>query len=104
MIAEPSIFCVPVNASKASGQGLDEPIRIISSNFSLSMFSRFNSVNVLKPGGAFVSKVFQGGAELNLLNMLNEKFETVRHAKPKASRDGSPEMYLVAKGFRGARG
>ncbi len=59
------------------------------------------AVQVLKPGGAFISKVFQGGAELNLLNMLNEKFDTVRHAKPKASRDGSPEMYLVAKGFRG---
>lgn len=59
------------------------------------------AVQVLKPGGAFISKVFQGGAELNLLNMLNDKFETVRHAKPKSSRDGSPEMYLVAKGFKG---
>jgi len=59
------------------------------------------AVQVLKPGGSFISKVFQGGAELNLLNMLNEKFDVVRHAKPKASRDGSPEMYLVAKGFRG---
>jgi len=59
------------------------------------------AVQVLKPGGSFISKVVQGGAELNLLNMLNEKFDVVRHAKPKASRDGSPEMYLVAKGFRG---
>lgn len=59
------------------------------------------AVQVLKPGGAFISKVFQGGAEQNLLNMLNRRFDTVRHAKPKASRDGSPEMYLVAKGFRG---
>lgn len=59
------------------------------------------AVQVLKPGGSFISKVFQGGAELNLLNMLNDKFDVVRHAKPKASRDGSPEMYLVAKGFRG---
>lgn len=56
---------------------------------------------VLKPGGAFVTKVFQGGAEKNLLNALKFKFDTVRHAKPKASRDGSPEMYLVAQGFRG---
>jgi len=59
------------------------------------------AVKVLRPGGAFISKVFQGGAEINLLNMLNDKFDVVRHAKPKASRDGSPEMYLVAKGFRG---
>ena len=55
----------------------------------------------LKPGGAFVTKVFQGGAEKTLLNTLKLKFEFVRHAKPKSSRDGSPEIYLVAKGFRG---
>lgn len=59
------------------------------------------SFSVLKPGGNFVTKVFQGGAEKVLLNTLKHKFETVRHAKPKASRDGSPEIYLVAKGFRG---
>lgn len=56
---------------------------------------------VLKPGGAFVTKVFQGGAEKELLNSLKHKFDYVRHAKPNASRDGSPEIYLVAKGFRG---
>ncbi|PHR57968.1 MAG: 23S rRNA methyltransferase [Robiginitomaculum sp.] len=56
---------------------------------------------VLKPGGAFVTKVFQGGAEKTLLDSLKIKFETVRHAKPKSSRDGSPEMYLVAKGYKG---
>ncbi|MEE9272697.1 MAG: RlmE family RNA methyltransferase [Robiginitomaculum sp.] len=55
----------------------------------------------LKPGGHFVTKVFQGGAEKTLLDSLKKKFVFVRHAKPKASRDSSPEMYLVAKGFRG---
>lgn len=58
------------------------------------------ALEVLKPGGSFVSKVFQGGAEENLLNTLKSRFDTVRHAKPKSSRAGSPEMYLVAKGFR----
>jgi 23S rRNA (uridine2552-2'-O)-methyltransferase len=58
------------------------------------------ALEVLKPGGNFVSKVFQGGAEENLLNTLKSRFDTVRHAKPKSSRAGSPEMYLVAKGFR----
>lgn len=58
------------------------------------------ALSVLKPGGNFVSKVFQGGAEKNLLDTLKARFETVRHAKPKSSRAGSPEMYLVAKGFR----
>jgi len=58
------------------------------------------ALQVLKPGGDFASKVFQGGAEKNLLDMLKSRFETVRHAKPKSSRAGSPEIYLVAKGFR----
>jgi len=59
------------------------------------------ALDVLAPGGHFVTKVFQGGAEGRLLETLKKRFKTVRHAKPKASRAGSPEMYLVAKGFRG---
>lgn len=59
------------------------------------------AMDVLKPGGHFVTKVFQGGAEKKLLARLKDNFKYVRHAKPKASRAGSPEMYLVAKGFKG---
>ncbi len=58
------------------------------------------AMDVLKPGGHFVTKVFQGGAQKDLLNRLKENFKYVRHAKPEASRKGSPEIYLVAKGFR----
>jgi 23S rRNA (uridine2552-2'-O)-methyltransferase len=56
---------------------------------------------LLKPGGAFVAKVFQGGAEGALLAQLKRNFVEVRHAKPPASRAQSPETYVVAKGFRG---
>jgi len=61
------------------------------------------AMQTLKPGGHFVTKVFQGGAEKTLLDRLKMNFKNVRHAKPKASRAGSPEMYLVAKGFKGRR-
>lgn len=61
------------------------------------------AMDVLKPGGHFVTKVFQGGAEERLLKRLKDNFEYVRHAKPKASRAGSPEMYLVAKRFKGRK-
>ena len=57
------------------------------------------AMEVLKPGGSFVTKVFQGGAEEKLLATLKKSFKSVKHAKPKSSRAGSPEMYLVAKGF-----
>lgn len=59
------------------------------------------AVRVLAPGGAFLAKVFQGGSEKSLLDVLKRDFTTVRHIKPKASRSESPELYVLATGFRG---
>lgn len=61
------------------------------------------AVRTLKPGGAFVAKVFAGGADRDLLNLLKQNFTSVKHAKPPASRKGSPELFVVAQGFRGAK-
>ena len=59
------------------------------------------ALGVLKPGGHFLSKTFQGGTEANLLNQLKKNFKSVHHVKPPASRSGSVELYLLAMGFRG---
>ncbi len=56
---------------------------------------------VLKPGGTFVGKVFQGGAANQLLVRVKQRFSDVKHVKPPASRAESVELYLVAKGFKG---
>lgn len=56
---------------------------------------------VLSVGGVFVAKVFQGGAEKELLAQMHKDFTTVKHAKPKASRSDSAEMYVIAMGFKG---
>ncbi|MEM9619049.1 MAG: RlmE family RNA methyltransferase [Pseudomonadota bacterium] len=56
--------------------------------------------DVLAPGGAFVCKVFAGGAEGDLLKRLKQRFTSVKHAKPKASRSDSAEKYVVATGFK----
>jgi 23S rRNA (uridine2552-2'-O)-methyltransferase len=56
---------------------------------------------VLRPGGAFVAKVLAGGADSNLVAELKRYFETVKHAKPPASRKDSSEWYVVAQGFKG---
>ena len=56
---------------------------------------------ILKPGGSFVAKVFQGGAQGTLLAELKGGFAEVRHAKPPASRARSAETYVIAQGFRG---
>ncbi|MBI3677830.1 MAG: RlmE family RNA methyltransferase [Proteobacteria bacterium] len=55
---------------------------------------------VLRPGGTFVGKVFQGGATGALLTRIKKSFKDVKHVKPPASRAESVELYLVATGFR----
>ena len=55
----------------------------------------------LAPGGAFVTKAFQGGLDAALLARLKQNFASVKHAKPKASRAESSEVYLVALGRKG---
>jgi 23S rRNA (uridine2552-2'-O)-methyltransferase len=59
------------------------------------------AIQILAPGGSFVTKVFQGGTEHELLARLKRNFASTFHAKPPASRSDSAETYLVAKGFRG---
>ncbi len=62
------------------------------------------AIQVLKPGGAFVTKAFQGGETADVLKLLKAHFAEVRHLKPKASRAESSEVYLVATGLRGRDG
>ncbi|HUO98036.1 MAG TPA: RlmE family RNA methyltransferase [Rhizomicrobium sp.] len=59
------------------------------------------AMDVLKPGGAFVGKVFQGGASNEILVKVKKRFSEVKHVKPPASRAESVELYLVATGFKG---
>jgi len=61
------------------------------------------TVTSLRPGGAFLSKAFQGGETSGLLAALKANFAEVRHVKPKASRAESSELYLLARGFKGRR-
>lgn len=55
----------------------------------------------LKPGGTFVAKSFTGGTTGDLLKQIKEKFESVHHIKPPASRKDSVEMFIVALGHKG---
>ena len=58
------------------------------------------ALDTLKPGGAFVGKVFQGGSSSDLLGGLKKAFREVKHVKPPASRAESVELYVVALGFK----
>lgn len=58
------------------------------------------AIDHLAEGGSFCAKVFQGGTTKEVLDLLKQNFKTVKHIKPAASRASSPEIYVVAKGFR----
>jgi 23S rRNA (uridine2552-2'-O)-methyltransferase len=55
------------------------------------------SENHLKKNGHFICKIFQGGAQGELVKKLNLIFESIKYFKPKASRLESPETYIVGK-------
>ena len=84
-------------AANTTGHRKTDHLKIIALAELAADFAR----EVLAPGGFFVSKVFQGGSETELLASLKRDFAVVRHVKPKASRAGSPELYVLATGFRG---
>ncbi len=84
-------------AASASGHPQTDHIRITALVEAAAYFAE----EVLKPNGWFVAKVLAGGADADLLKQLKLQFQTVRHAKPPASRKDSSETYLVASGFRG---
>ena len=86
-------------AAPTTGHPATDHLRIIG----LVEVALHFAMEVLAPGGTFVAKVFQGGTEKGLLDLLKKNFETVRHAKPPASRKESAETYVVATGFKGER-
>lgn len=83
-------------ASPATGHPGTDHIRIMALAETAWMFAN----EVLASGGTFVCKVFQGGAEGDLLKQIKQKCAVVKHAKPPASRKESAEVYLVAMGFK----
>jgi len=59
------------------------------------------TLDSLKPGGSFVAKAFQGAGTSEVLGRLRRHFAKVNYVKPKASRQDSSELFLVATGFKG---
>ena len=87
-------------APSTTGHAATDRLRIVA----LAELAYDAAHNLLRPGGAFVVKIFQGGMHRDLLNGLKMDFALVRHAKPEASRKESSELYLVATGFRASGG
>jgi 23S rRNA (uridine2552-2'-O)-methyltransferase len=84
-------------APAATGHAPTDHLRIVA----LAELAHACAAALLAPGGGFVCKVLQGGAQGALLAALKRDFAAVRHVKPAASRAESAEVYLIAQGFRG---
>lgn len=84
-------------AANTTGHRKTDQLRIVGLVETAAAFA----ADVLRPGGTFIAKVFQSGADADLLAQLKHDFATVRHVKPSASRQDSSERYVLATGFRG---
>jgi len=84
-------------AAPTTGHRATDHIRTIA----LAEIALDVALDVLRPGGTFVGKVFQGGATGELLARMKKSFRDVRHVKPPASRAQSVELYVVALDFKG---
>lgn len=98
LLLRPADIVLSDMAPNTTGHGVTDHIRIMNLCELAFMFA----CEVLAENGVFVTKVFQGGAQSELLTQVKQRFRVVKHAKPKASRADSSEMYLVATGFRRA--
>jgi 23S rRNA (uridine2552-2'-O)-methyltransferase len=86
-------------AANTTGHRKTDQLRILGLVEGAAAFAR----EVLNPGGTFLAKVFQSGADAELQAQLKRDFSSVRHVKPSASRQDSSERYVLAMGFRGER-
>jgi 23S rRNA (uridine2552-2'-O)-methyltransferase len=96
MAGGPADLVVSDMAPNTTGHRETDHLRIIAMAEAALAFA----VDVLKPGGAFLCKVRQGGSEKSLLDVLKRHFAKVSHVKPPSSRADSTEMYVVGTGFR----
>jgi 23S rRNA (uridine2552-2'-O)-methyltransferase len=86
-------------AANATGHRPTDHLKIMALVEAAAEFA----AEVLRPGGAFLAKVIQGGTEATLLAALKRNFSSVKHIKPAASRSDSAELYVLAQGFRGGQ-
>lgn len=84
-------------AANTTGHRKTDQLRILGLVEGAAAFA----ADVLTPGGTFVAKVFQSGADATLMTQLKRDFTTVKHVKPASSRADSSERYVLAMGFRG---
>jgi 23S rRNA (uridine2552-2'-O)-methyltransferase len=79
----------------SGNRAVDQPRSMYLSELALDLCTQ-----VLRPGGDFVCKLFQGEGADEFIATTRSAFRRVKVMKPKASRPGSREVYLVARNYR----
>eukprot|EP00898_Chlorokybus_atmophyticus_P006506 jgi/Chlat1/6857/Chrsp51S06538 len=96
MMQGPADVVLSDMAANSSGDSNTDHLRIMN----LVDAALYFAEEVLRPGGSFVTKILQGGLEKEFVSNLRGKFDVVKNVKPKASRKGSSELYIVATGYK----
>ena len=82
-------------APNTTGHRKTDQLRIVGLIETAAAFA----ADVLNPGGTFLAKAFQSGADAELVAQLKRDFASVRHVKPASSRQDSSERYVLAMDF-----
>jgi 23S rRNA (uridine2552-2'-O)-methyltransferase len=94
---EPVDLVISDMAPNMSGmRDVDQPAAMYLVELALDM-----ATQILKPGGSFVAKVFQGEGFPEWLKEVRKNFNSCVSRKPDSSRSRSREVFVVAKGFKG---
>lgn len=93
--AKPDLVISDMAPNISGMDAIDQPKSMYLAELALDLAEK-----VLKPGGDFLTKVFQGEGFDEYLKALRSRFDTVVTRKPKASRPRSREVYLLARNYR----
>jgi 23S rRNA (uridine2552-2'-O)-methyltransferase len=95
--SEPVDLVISDMAPNMSGmKAVDQPRAMYLAELAYDM-----AIKVLRPGGSFVTKIFMGEGFDQYMKDARINYEKVLTRKPDSSRARSPEVYLVAKKFKG---
>ena len=94
--SQPDLVISDMAPNMSGQQAIDIPRAMYMSELALDL-----SVQVLKPGGGLLVKLFQGEGFDDYIKTVKQQFNRVVMRKPRASRDRSREIYMLATGFKG---
>lgn len=95
MGGEPADLVMSDMAPNISGnRAIDQP-----RSMALAEEALLFATEVLRPGGDFLIKLFQGEGFREFVEAARARFRVVRLVKPKASRPESREIYLLARNY-----